>query len=185
MKSHRILAAVSLATGLFASGTALADAGHDHVATPAATTGSALPRLVTVSESFELVGVLDGKQLTLYLDRFTDNSPVKNARLDVEIGGAKVKLEPGAEGEFRGTLADLPKPGTLALTASVVAGNESDLLAGEFEIGATAPAVAVVGKRGWKEVTAWLVGGLVALGALAWVARRSSSSRQLRAGGSA
>ena len=34
--------------------------------------GTALPRFAAVSETFELVGVLDGKQVTLYLDRFAD-----------------------------------------------------------------------------------------------------------------
>lgn len=185
MKSHPTLAALSLTASLLAGGAVLADAGHDAGGAPAATSGSALPRFSAVSEAFELVGVLDGKQLTLYLDRFADNSPVKDARLELEIGGAKVKLEPAAEGEFRGALADAPKAGTLAVTATVVAGNESDLLAGEIEIGESAPAQGVAHTRGWREIAAWALAGLAALAALAWAARRLRGWRQLRAGGAA
>ena len=46
-----------------------------------------------MSETFELVGVLSGKQITLYLDRFADNSPVRDAQIELEIGGAKFKAE--------------------------------------------------------------------------------------------
>lgn len=47
---------------------AQAGEGHDHGEAPAAAAGSALPRFSAGSELFELVGVLNGKQLTLYLD---------------------------------------------------------------------------------------------------------------------
>ena len=42
--------------------------GHDHGEATTSAGGPALPRFTAVSETFELVGVLNGKQLTLYLD---------------------------------------------------------------------------------------------------------------------
>ena len=46
--------------------TALAGPGHGE--SPAAATGTALPRFAATSDLFELVGVLDGQKIALYLD---------------------------------------------------------------------------------------------------------------------
>ena len=108
--------------------------GHDHGDAPSAAAGPALPRFDASSESFELVGVLDGKRLTLYLDHAGDNSPVKDARLELDVAGTKVDVQPHGEGEFEALLAAEPKPGVFAITATVLAGKESDLLAGELDI---------------------------------------------------
>lgn len=121
---------VCLTPGVFAAD----DHGHDHGAEPAAAAGPALPRFDASSELFELVGVLDGKRLTLYLDHTGDNSPVKDARLELELGGTTIRVEPHGDGEFEALLASEPMTGVLAVTATVLAGNESDLLAGELDI---------------------------------------------------
>eukprot|EP01042_Synura_sphagnicola_P021246 gene21246-26993_t len=55
--------------------TALAGAGHDHGEAPVAAAGTALPRFAATSDLFELVGVLDGQKIALYLDHAGDNSP--------------------------------------------------------------------------------------------------------------
>jgi hypothetical protein len=90
---------------------ALAGEGHDHGdATPVAT-GKALPRFAAVSETFELVGVLDGKQVTLYLDRFADNTPVRGAKIDLEIAGAKFSAQSHGDDAYEIVLKEAPKPG--------------------------------------------------------------------------
>lgn len=155
---------------------------HDHGAAPAAATGPALPRFATSSELFELVGVANGKQLTVYLDRFTDNSPVKGAKVELEVGGAKVALKEHAEGEFEGALAQELKPGVTPVTATVTAGTETDILASEFDIHAEEHAEAA-SVTGWKRYVGWAVGGVVVLIALAWLARRTLAPR--RVGGAA
>lgn len=91
-----------------------------------------LPRFAAASETFELVGVLNGKQITLYLDRAADNSPVTDAQIEIEIAGTKLKAEKH-EGAYEVALAAEPKPGVLPVTATVTAGTEADLLAGEFD----------------------------------------------------
>jgi hypothetical protein len=108
--------------------------GHDHGDAAPAAVGQALPRFSAVSEAFELVGVLSGKQITLYLDRFADNSPVRGAQIELEIGGAKFKAEKQGEDEYEVVLPNEPKPGVLPVAATVIAGNETDLLAGELDI---------------------------------------------------
>ena len=91
----------------------LAGDGHDHGEAPASSAGPALPRFAAASETFELVGVVNGKRLTLYLDRYADGSPVKDAKLELELGGVKVPVESHGEGEFEAMLAQELKPGSL------------------------------------------------------------------------
>ena len=94
MKSSHSLAALCLASVLLGNALpVIAGDGHDHGDTAPAATGTALPRFAAVSETFELVGVLDGKQVTLYLDRFVDNTPVRGAQIELEIDGTKFKAE--------------------------------------------------------------------------------------------
>ncbi|RYF35290.1 MAG: hypothetical protein EOO26_01390 [Comamonadaceae bacterium] len=168
-------------------GAASADDGHDHGAPAASATSasSALPRFTAVSRTFELVGVLNGKQLVLYLDRFADNSPVKDAQLQLAIDGAKVETEPHGDGEFEAVLAAVPQAGVRAISATVVAGNQSELLAGEFDIHEEDHADAASARPRWQRIALWALGGLLALGVLAWIARRSMAARHAHIGGAA
>jgi hypothetical protein len=161
---------------------AKADAGHDHGPAPTSAAGSGPPRFAAVSETFELVGVLSGNVLTLYLDRTDDNSPVKDAKLDVELGGVKLDVKPHGEGEFETTLAQALKPGLTAVTATVAAGQETDLLAGELDLRESAQANGPVVSPPWKKYASWLVAGLLTLALLAWGLRRLRMDRFNRLG---
>jgi hypothetical protein len=137
----------------------LAGPGHDHGDTPAVSSGLALPRFAAASETFELVGVVNGKRLTLYLDHYADGSPVGNARLELELGGVKIPVESHGEGEFEAFLEEELPPGVLAVSAMVIAGAEPDLLIGELDIHDETS----TGKAGhdhhWQEYAAWAGGG--------------------------
>ena len=76
-----LAAALVAAPCLLLSPPARADDGHDHAGPAPATAGAATPRFTASSEAFELVGVLQGRRLTLYLDRVADNTPVKGATI--------------------------------------------------------------------------------------------------------
>src|SRR3990167_3228700 len=128
------LPAALFAAVLLVATPAWAGEGHDHGDAAPASVGEALPRFSAVSETFELVGVLSGKQITLSLDRFADNSPVREAQIELEIGGAKLKAVKQAGDAYEVVLAEAPKPGVLPVTATVTAGNDADLLAGELDI---------------------------------------------------
>jgi hypothetical protein len=182
MISRHLLAAFCAALLLLASAPARADAGHDHGAAPAAPSGPALPRFTAVSDTFELVGVLDGKSLTLYLDRFADNAPVPQATLELDIGGTTVKAEPHGEGLFEVQLADVPAPGVLPITATVIAGNETDLLAGELDIHADAHEDAAA-PRNWRRIVGFGMAGLAAVAVLIALARRARTARTQSVGG--
>jgi hypothetical protein len=172
------LAALIAATPFVAK----ADAGHDHGPAPMAAAGSGPPRFAAVSETFELVGVLSGNVLTLYLDRADDNSPVKDARLDVELDGVKLDVKPQGEGEFEAKLAQALKPGLTAVTATVAAGQETDLLAGELDLRESAKANGPVASFPWKKYATWSIAALLTVALLGWGLRRLRTYRINRLG---
>lgn len=161
---------------------ARADEGHDHGATPASASGPALPRFAAVSELFELVGVVNDKQLTVYLDRFGDNAPVKGATVELEVGGKAITLKEHAEGEFEGTLAQVLASGVTPVTATIKVGNEVDLLAGEMDV--HEPARGVEAPHSRKTYLAGAGAAVALLLVLAWLARRMQT-RRVRLGGAA
>lgn len=158
---------------------ALADDGHNHGPAPAAATAAetALPRFTATSELFELVGVAKGRQLTVYLDGFADNAPVKGATLDLEVGGAKVALKGVADGEFEGALAQALKPGLTPVAATVMTASDTDILAGEFDVHAD-ETHAAHGPT-WAQYLGWLLAAGAVLLALAWSGRRAIAARRL------
>lgn len=179
------LPAALFAAALFIAPPAWAGEGHDHGDAAPAAVGQALPRFSAVSETFELVGVLSGKQITLYLDRFADNSPVRGAQIELEIAGVKFKAQKQGEDEYEVVLPTAPKPGVLPVAATVIAGNETDLLAGELDIHEEAHTDAAALPLPWARYAGWAAGGVAALALLIWGGRRLVSARSVRAGGAA
>jgi hypothetical protein len=173
MHPIHILAALSLtATSMVWAGD-----GHDHGEAPASMAGPALPRFAAVSDLFELVGVLDGKHLTLWLDHAADNSPVKDAKLELELGGVKVPVEVHGEGEFEATLSKPLAPGEFPVAATVYAGAEADLLAGDLDIHAEAETAEAAHTHGWQEYALWAAIAGATLVGLVWLIRRLRSQR--------
>lgn len=166
---------------------AVADDGHDHGPAAPQAGGPTLPRFAASSELFELVGVVDGKRLTLYLDEAATNAPVKDAKLALEIGGTPVAVESHADGEFEAQLAQPLAAGVTPVTATVTTAADSDLLAGEIDIHEDARAETAP-VQGWKVWAPWAGAGLLLLLAVGWTVRRLSAGRgraasSLRAGG--
>lgn len=172
------LAALLCATPVWAGD----DHGHDGAPSP--TTGPALPRFSAVSETFELVGVVDGQQLSVYLDRFEDNTPVKNARVDLDVGGEKVTLQQRADGEYAGTLAQGLEPGVIVVTASVAAGGESDILTGDLDLHEESVPHAEPASSG-RRYAAVATGAVAVLCAVVWALRRRGGVHAGRTGGAA
>lgn len=177
-------AAGILLLALFFGPAVHADEGHSHDDAAASATGPALPRFTATSDLFELVGVLDGQTLTLYLDHAADNSPVKDARLEVEVGGTPLTLKPHGDGEFEAVLTAAPKPGQTPVTATVITTAESDLLAGELDIHEDVHAEEAP-VSGPLHIAAWALGGLALAALLVWVGRRVAVRSPRRAGGAA
>lgn len=159
--------------------------GHDHGDAAPTTVSQAHPRFTAESESFELVGVLRGRQITLYLDRFADNSPVRDAQIELEIGGAKFRAEKHGDDEYEVVLPEAPKAGVLPVTATVLVGNEADLLAGEFDIHEETHTNGAALTHSWRQVAGWTAVAVAVLALLAWGGRRAVRLRRVRAGGAA
>jgi hypothetical protein len=184
MKLTFFLAMLSVSAAVLLPPLAHAGPGHDHGDAAPVATGPALPRFVAISESFELVGVLNGKQLTLYLDRAADNAPITDAQIELEIAGTKFKAEKH-EDAYEVVLAAAPEPGVLPITATVTAGKEVDLLAGELDLHEEAHAGETVHVHSWNEYAGWAAAALAALTILILIVRRFAASRQRRAGAAA
>lgn len=131
------------------------------------TGGSALPRIETFTESFELVGQLSGGELSIMIDRYETNEPVLGGTLEVEYKGLKAPAKFHADlGDYSiddpALLAALSKPGSHPLLFTLIAGDESDLLEGTLVVGAV-HADDHVGVSAWP----WVLGFAIAAALIA------------------
>ena len=118
-------------------GMAWAGPGHDHGdEAPTAASGAASPRISSHSDLFELVAVVENSEMKIYLDRYTSNEPVTDAKIEVEAGAIKGMAVPQADGSYSFKSELLGKPGALSVSFLVVAGKDTDLLAGDLSIAA-------------------------------------------------
>ncbi|MDR1889451.1 MAG: hypothetical protein LBQ81_08775 [Zoogloeaceae bacterium] len=158
--------------------------------TPAAANESASPRFALVSDAFELVGILNGKDLDLYLDHYGDGSPVKDARLELTLAGAKLALEPQGEGAFEAHLEQEPAAGVLPLAATVTTDAGTETLVGEFDLhdlheDDDEEAGEAKHEHDPVEYVVWGGGALAALLILIFLSRRLRAARHSRSGGAA
>lgn len=135
----KLLIALSLFLGLAA---AQAHEGHDHGAPPTPVAGSVAPRFEARADVFELVGVLVGADLILYLDRAVSNAPVDGAEIELESGAYKAKAQRIDVGTYRVQAGPLATAGKHALTLSAQAGDDADLLTATFDHALPAGAIA-------------------------------------------
>ena len=155
---------------------AMADVGHDHGATPAATPATLAPRIEAQSESFVLVAVLEGGRFTLYLDRFATNEPVSDARIEIASGAFKAVAQPGAGGVYTAPGDAFAQPGQYPLVFTVQAGDKTDLLNATLNI--PPPAGASKHLHDWTEWLVWIASGVVVVFGAAWLLlRRRRTSR--------
>lgn len=105
----------------------VAHEGHDDAA-PAAAPGSAAPRGEAASETFELVAVAVGGQLTVYLDRTATNEPVDDAKVEAETPAGKAPMT-GKRGEpYRLAAPWSKQPGNYDLVFNVTRGGDAEAL---------------------------------------------------------
>lgn len=149
---------------------AFAGEGHGHDESAPAAGGTAHPRMSAHSDLFELVGVVDKGQMTVYLDRYATNEPVTGARIEYESGSNKGVAQPQADGTYLVKFEALTKPGELPFSFTVTAGADTDLLAGDLHLEDPHAAHPEEG----SPMRGWLVGaaGVVAALAFAFVLRR-------------
>jgi hypothetical protein len=134
--SHALagLRSLALCSLLLAAPALAGPGGPDHQHGPEAANAALpqSPRLVAVSETWQLVGILKGGALTLYLDRQTDNAPAEGATLDLDIAGRTVRAEAQPDGTFR-VPAEALGTGEVEVLATI-GGVSPDLLVGSIRL---------------------------------------------------
>jgi hypothetical protein len=143
-KTSQFIAAVGLALTLFSSSSFAAPGAHgpngEHLDAPGSSvTNSVAPRIETKSEAFELVGQLQGGELSILINRFESNEPLLGANVEVESGNHKASAKFHSDhGDYavadEAFLKVLAKPGQHPLVVTVVAGKEADLLEGTLNV---------------------------------------------------
>src|SRR5262245_57272013 len=138
-------ALVALAAGLASLD---AHEGHDHADKSAPEAGSlASPRVVAVTETYQLVGIVEGEVLVVYLDRAADNAPVATATIEVSLNGQPHKAEPQSNGTYEITAPILKRPGQIEVLVTIADSGTSDLLVGALTIAPSAVAGATKATR--------------------------------------
>jgi hypothetical protein len=121
---------------------AVAHEGHDYEPPVAASTAAGLPRLAASSETYELVAVLEGERLTIYLDRFEDDSPVTDANITVTVDEEPVVASLSAGGAYTVSSNRFSSRGLVELVFDIRSRDGDDLLIGKLMLAGAAPVAA-------------------------------------------
>lgn len=143
---------------------AFAGGGDDHshgdeAKAPIAATATSGARLELKSPDVELLGMLHDGKLTLYVDRYASNEPIRNARIELESNGRKVQAQAEKDGSYTAAADWLRQPGKHEVVASVEADGLEDLLIGALEVPGTKPDAL---GRTWLNDAKWAAGGIAA-----------------------
>ena len=106
--------------------------GHGEEKPTTAQTQS-LPRFYAESDLYEAVGVINGKEITLYLDRYSSNELVKGAKVEIELEGSKISSEPHGDGEYLFRLKNKIKDQPTAITITIN-DDVTDILAATIDL---------------------------------------------------
>ncbi len=174
---------ICLILSLTLSSLSWAGEGHGDVKANASATST--PRFAAVSDALELVGVLNGKQITLYLDRLETNEPVKEALIELEFSGVKFIAQKYGEDKFDVVLPAEPQPGLISVTATVTIDEEVDLLAGELDFHPDASAQGSNSKNRLHKWFIWALFSAAVLVALFFVRKRLMTNQSNSTGGAA
>lgn len=153
---------------------------HLDAAAPATGTAGIAPRFEAKSEDFELVGRLQGGELSMFINRFATNEPVVEAKVEVELGKLKaVAPFHSDQGDYavadEAFLKAVSEPGDHSLVITVVAGPDADLLEGTLQVKAAADDHGHEHREGaFRSIL--LVVGFVLVGAIGWLLGRSRAA---------
>ncbi len=125
---------LNLALCCLGIGLATAHEGHDEVQPAVALGAAGLPRLITSSESYELVAVLEGERLAIYLDRFEDNAPVTDANITVMVDDEPAVAQPSGDGTYSIASKLFSRRGLVELVFDIKAKDGDDLLIGKLTV---------------------------------------------------
>lgn len=170
MRQFLIIVLLTMATSVFAHG------GEDHGAPPPVVSQAMAPRAIAATDEFEVVAILEEKKLVLYVDRFTSNEPVTNAKVEVEGAGLKGLASESAPGIYVMDVATPLPSAKHPLTIAIETDDSADLLSASLDttlLQTEEPHV-----HGWSEWVVWIVAAfLLLLAAALLAARRKKNAR--------
>jgi membrane fusion protein, heavy metal efflux system len=155
LDSMRSIAAVTcIAAFLLIPFVSRAHEGHDHDDSPrAALASSTYPRVAAQSELYEVVGMLKGDRLLIYLDRAATNEPVTDAKVRVTIGeGEAIDAAPAENGTYAVSSPHLTGAGSVEVIFTITADSGDDLLVGAL----TLPKADAPGAGAGPTVSRWI-----------------------------
>ena len=135
------VAAVTVLYSALLLTSASAHDGHDHGAPTPGLPLTLEPRATAVTDSYEVVGVLKGTELLIYVDHFADNTPVTKAAVTATIGAEQRRAVASADGTYRLAAPEFAKPGKHELILAIAEGTLSDLVIATLDNGGGLPAV--------------------------------------------
>ena len=138
-----ILAASAIS--LLISLSTIAHEGEDHEPATKPADVRISPRFEVISEQVEMVGVLADNNLVIYLDRADDNSPIEDARVEIEGSGFKGIATAFGDGVYQLPVKSI-QPGKYPLTITLEAGEISDLLSADLEVTSVEQGIAPINK---------------------------------------
>lgn len=186
-----LLALATASPAFAAPGAHGPDGEHLDAAAQAPGAAGGAPRFEAKSEDFELVGRLQGGEMSMFINRFATNEPVADAKVEVELGQLKAAapFHPD-QGDYavadEAFLKAVSEPGDHSLVITVIAGSDADLLEGTLQV---VKAAADDHGHGHGEEAfrlVLLVVGFVLVGAVGWLLgrRRTARNAPLTDGGS-
>lgn len=113
---------------------ARAHEGHDHGAPPPPVSQTIAPRADASSTEFELVAIVRGDRLRIYLDTFRGNEPVVGATIEIDGPDGTIAAVPTTDGAYTLEVPWLSRPGNHDLAITVQAGGTLDILAATLTI---------------------------------------------------
>ena len=151
MNKKLALMLTTTAFSLLTSFSSVAHEGEEHEPASKPADVRISPRFEVISGKVEMVGVLTDKNLVIYLDRADDNSPIENAKIEIEGSGFKGIATVFGDGVYQLPI-DSIQPGKYPLTITLEAAELSDLLSTVLEVAAVEQAVTPTNKtfsKGW------------------------------------
>jgi len=133
-KYSQLASKLLIALSLTIASAAHAGPGHGHgEEKPTTAQTQTLPRFYAESDLYEAVGVINGKEITLYLDRYSSNELVKGAKVEIELEGSKISSEPHGDGEYLFRLKNKIKDQPTAITITIN-DDVTDILAATIDL---------------------------------------------------
>ncbi len=150
--------------------------GHSHAAPSPVPTIANAPRATAATEEFEVVAVVEGKQLVIYVDHFASNAPVSKAKIEIDGAGLKGVASESAPGTYRMELAAAIPAARHPLTIAIETDDSADLLT--VTLDTSLPVSGEAHVHGWSEWAVWIVAALMLLTGAALLAARRKRQRK-------